>query len=188
MKFISQIKNYKSENDQEINDKKIILEYIEKFKNNILTRENKIAHMTSSGLILNKNCDKVLLIHHNIYNTWAWTGGHSDGEENLLETAIKEAMEETGIKNIIPLTEDILSIDILSVWGHIKREKYVSTHLHLNASFVLIADEKEKLEINTEETSGVKWISVNEIDKYSNEPFLIEIYFKLINRAKKAIV
>jgi len=61
-----------------------------------LLRDNEIAHITSSGFILNKSLDKALLIHHNIRNVWAWTGGHADGNSNLLEVAIQEAVEETG--------------------------------------------------------------------------------------------
>jgi len=37
------------------------------------------------------------MIHHNIYKTWTWTGGHLDGEVDLLKLALKEANEETGI-------------------------------------------------------------------------------------------
>lgn len=187
MEFIKQIKDYVTESEQDKNDKKIILDYISDYKNNILTRGNEIAHITSSGFILNKTCDKVLMIHHNIYNTWTWTGGHADGEENLLTTALKEAIEETGVKNIKPLTKDIHSIDILPVWGHMKRGEYVSAHLHLNASYILIADENEELFVNEEETSGLAWISIEDMSEKSNEPFLLDIYFKLINRAKKEL-
>lgn len=187
MKFIEQIRDYIVVNEQDKNDKKVMLDYINDYKENILTRENEIAHITSSGFILNKTCDKVLMIHHNIYNTWTWTGGHADGEENLLTTALKEAIEETGVKNIKPLTDDISSIDILPVWGHMKRGNYVSAHLHLNASYILIADESEELLINEEETSGVDWISLDDMPEKSNEPFLLEIYFKLIERAKKEL-
>ena len=34
------------------------------------------------------------MIYHNIYNSWAWTGGHADGNENLVEVALKEAEEQ----------------------------------------------------------------------------------------------
>ena len=90
-------------------------------KDNILTRENAFAHLTSSGFILNENKDKVLMIYHNLYNSWAWTGGHADGEDDLLEVAIKEAKEETGVVNIHPLSTQIMSLDILPVWGHMKK-------------------------------------------------------------------
>lgn len=187
MEFIRQIEAYKADSEQEKNDKKIILNYIDDYKHNILTRDNEIAHITSSGFILNKSCDKVLMIHHNIYNTWTWTGGHADGEKDLLATALKEAIEETGVKNLKPLTNEISSIDILPVWGHMKRGAYVSAHLHLNASYILIADEEEKLMVNEDETSGVGWVTIEDMPEKSNEPFLLEIYFKLIEKAKNQL-
>lgn len=184
MNFNEEILNYQPTNEQEKSDKEIILDYIDHFYDNILTRENQIAHMTSSGLILNDSLDKILMIYHNIYNTWTWTGGHADGESDMLKVALKEAIEETGVSNIVPLTDNLASIDIIPVYGHIKRGKYVSSHLHLNTSYVLIADEKEKLVINEEETSGVNWIEVNRLTEYSNEPYLIEIYKKIIDKAR----
>lgn len=185
MNFKEEILRYEPANEQEANDKKIIMDYTEHFYENILTRENQIAHMTSSGLILNKSLDKILMIHHNIYKTWTWTGGHADGDSDMLAVALKEAKEETGISNIKPLTPDLVSIDIIPVYGHIKRGKYVSSHLHLNTAYILIADEKEKLILNEEETSDVGWIEAERLHEYSNEPYLIEIYTKIIKKGKK---
>ncbi len=185
MHYKQAIQSFKPSNDQEANDKHIILAYIEAFPGNALTRDNQIAHLTSSGLILNPAMDKVLMIHHNIYKTWAWTGGHADGDTDMLEVAIKEAKEETGALKIVPLTTEMLSIDIVPVYGHMKNGKYVSSHLHLNTSYVLIADENENLTINTEETSDVSWVAVEKLSAYSNEPYFIEIYLKLIQKAKR---
>ncbi|SKC73731.1 NUDIX hydrolase [Maledivibacter halophilus] len=184
MNFRQEILKYQPINEQERKDKEITLGYIDQFIENILTRENKIAHMTSSGLILNKSLDKILMIHHNIYNTWTWTGGHADGDTDMLKVALKEAKEETGLLDIVPLTYDLASIDIIPVYGHIKRGEYVSSHLHLNTSYILIGDEREELVINQEETSDVGWVEVNRLDQYSNEPYLIEIYNKIIEKAK----
>lgn len=184
MPYLAEIKRYIPANEQEENDKKVIIDYIENFRHNILTRENEIAHMTSSGLILNDKLDKILMIHHNIYNTWTWTGGHADGEMNMLETAVKEAKEETGLENIRPLSSEMASIDILPVYGHVKRGKYVSAHLHLNTSYALIADESEELVVNEEETSGVGWVDVDRLHEYSNEPYLIDVYMKIVKWAR----
>lgn len=185
MPFKDQISRYNPINEQETNDKKIMLNYINHFYDNILTRENEIAHMTSSGLVLNKSMDKVLMIHHNIYNTWTWTGGHADGARDMFEVAIKEAKEETGLTEIKALNKEIASVDILPVWGHFKKGKYVSAHLHLNSSYILIADEDHDLTLNEEETTGVKWIDVDKLHHYSNEPYLIEVYKKIINKGKE---
>lgn len=184
MNYIEAIRAYEPVNEQEAAEKRVILKYIEDYPHNILLRENEMGHMTSSGFILNKSLDKTLMVHHNIYKTWAWTGGHADGDDDLLYVAMKEAKEETGVKNIEPLMPEIASIDILPVWGHIKKGAYVPTHMHLSAAYILIADEEEELHINEAENSDVRWIPVDEIEKYSSEPQIIEVYKKLIKRAR----
>jgi len=104
--------------------------------------QNEIAHITSSAFIINKDKDKVLMVYHNIYNSWSWVGGHVDGEEDLLYVAMKEAKEETVIKNVSPVSDNILSMDILPVLGHrhIRKGKYVPPHLHLSVTYLLEAD------------------------------------------------
>lgn len=181
--FKKQIQSYVPMNEQEEQDQKVMLDYIQLFEQNILTRENQFAHLTSSGFILNESKDKVLMIYHNLYNSWAWTGGHADGEADLLAVAIKEAKEETGVVNIRPLSEEIMSLDILPVWGHMKKGKYVSSHQHLNVSYLLVASEEDVLRIKADENSNVGWISVNEIETYCQEPQMIPIYQKLLQRA-----
>lgn len=184
MNYKEAIEAYKPVNEQEEAEKRVILQYINEYPDNILLRENEFAHMTSSGFIMNKELTKVLMIHHNIYNTWAWTGGHADGDEDLLYVAMKEAKEETGVKNIEPLMEEVASIDILPVWGHVKKGKYVATHMHLSVAYILIADEAQELHIKEDENSGVKWIKIEDIDKYSNEEKIIPVYYKLVEKAK----
>lgn len=179
MNWIDLIKKYKPCNEQEEADKQLIIKYYE-MPQNILTRDNEVIHITSSALVVNKNKDKVLMIHHNIYNSWAWTGGHADGEADLLHVALKEVREETGVTNLIPLTNDIVSIDILPVFGHIKKGKYVSSHLHASIAYLIQADDMEKLIVKPDENSGVKWIPIDELDSYSNEPHMKYVYNKVI--------
>ena len=111
-------------NEQEETDKRIMLKYLKDF-DDVLTRQNEYGHFTSSAFILNKERTKLLMIYHKIYNSWAWTGGHSDGDNDLLYVAMNEAKEETGIKNVRPISKDIYSIEIVTVDGHEIREKYV---------------------------------------------------------------
>ncbi|MCM1988924.1 NUDIX hydrolase [Oceanirhabdus seepicola] len=185
MDYINQIMEYIPANEQERQDKKIILDYIETFPHNILLRKNEFAHITSSGFIMNNEMDKVLMVHHNIRNTWAWTGGHVDGDSDFLKVAIKEAKEETGINAVIPLTKNIVSIDILPVYGHVRRNKYVSGHQHLSVAYILIASEKEVLTVKEDENSDVDWFS---LDKFTEDYFDakdVYLYNKLIHRAKE---
>ena len=118
--------------EQEEQDRRVMLEYIDRFPDTILKRENEFAHITSSGFIVNSDASKVLFVHHDIYQVWAWTGGHADGEGDLFSVALREAREETGVVHVEALSTAIASLEILPVWGHWKRGRWVSSHQHLN--------------------------------------------------------
>ena len=156
--YVDEIRAYTPQNEQEAADQRLILEYIRLFPDNILTRDNEIAHLSSSGFVVNADGTRVLMAHHNIYRVWAWTGGHADGEGDLLSVALREAREETGVEHIRPLSPAIASLDILPVWGHVKRGKWVPSHQHLNVSYLLVADESDALQIREGENSRVGWL------------------------------
>ena len=172
-------------NEQEEVERKIMLKYINDF-DDVLTRQNEYGHFTSSAFVLNKERTKILMIYHKIYNSWAWVGGHSDGDSDLLYVAMKEAKEETGIKNVAPISKNIYSLELINVNGHEKREKYVGSHVHLNVTYLLEADENEKIHIKEDENSGVKWVPIDKILEVSSEPWVRDrVYAKIISKMKK---
>lgn len=171
-------------NEQEESDKELMLKYINDFSD-VLTRENPLCHFTSSNWIVNKDRTKILMIYHNIYNSWAWTGGHADGDSNLLHVARKEAEEETGLDNLKLLSDGIYALQILTVDPHIKRGKFISSHLHLDCCFLFEADESEIIRIKEDENSGVKWIDIDEACIVTNEEKMKPIYKKLNDKLKE---
>lgn len=180
----NQISKYVPYNEQEENDKKIMLKSLDIF-DDTLTRKNEICHFTASNWIVNKDRTKVLMIHHNIYKSWSWVGGHADGDEDLLHVALKEASEETGLKNFKVLSDGIFSLEILTVDSHIKRGKFVSSHLHFDCCYLIEADENEPLQIKEDENSGVKWIDIDKAIEMSNEEKMKPIYQKLNEKLHK---
>ena len=177
-----QIEEYTPFNEQEEKDKELMLKYIKDF-DNILTRDNEYAHFTASAYTVNKDRTKILLIHHNIYNAWTWEGGHADGSADLLATAIRELKEETGVKNVKKITDDIGSLEILCVWGHVRRGKYVSAHVHLNLTYLLEVDENEILISQPDENSGVKWMDLYEAAETGADHWVKEnIWKKKLNK------
>lgn len=182
MKLYEDLKDYQPKNEQEETDRKAMLAFIEK-NDDCLCRENLVGHFTSSAIVVNETIDKVLFAHHNIYNSWAWVGGHNDGDDDALFVAIKEAKEETGIKNVIPLAKDIAGIDNIYVMSHMKKGKYVGDHIHFNITYILVTSEEEELVINADENSGVKWFGFNEVLDMVNEERMKPVYKKLIDYA-----
>lgn len=182
-----QIENYIPYNEQEISDKELMLEYINTF-NDVLTRENKMCHFTASNWIVNKDRTKVLMIYHNIYKSWAWTGGHADGDSDLLHVALKEAQEETGLSDLKLLSDGIYGLQIVTVDSHIKKGQFVSSHLHLDCCFLFEANEEDELRIKADENSGVKWIDINDTIKITNEEKMKPIYEKLNDKLKTILM
>ncbi|MBP3284496.1 MAG: NUDIX hydrolase [Clostridia bacterium] len=174
------LRNYIPQNEQEEKDKQVMLNFTEKF-DNLFTRENDIAHFTASAWVVNPERTKVLMIYHNIYQSWAWTGGHADGETDLLKVAVKELKEETGVEKVTVISEEPFSIEVLCVNGHEKRGKYVSSHLHFNVTFLLEVTEEEMLRCKPDENSGVKWCCLKDVEKLSSEPWMNERIYRKLN-------
>ena len=179
MEILESIERYIPFNDQEERDRVLILRALREEKN-IFSRENEAMHMTASAWVTNETQDRVLMAYHNLYDSWSWLGGHADGECDLLSVALREVCEESGITRVRPASEEIFSLEILTVDGHEKRGRYVPSHLHLNVTYLLIADEDDVLRIKPDENSGVKWFTPKRAVEASSEPwFRTRIYTKL---------
>jgi ADP-ribose pyrophosphatase YjhB (NUDIX family) len=182
--WIEQIKQYIPYNEQEVKDKQAMLTCIEAF-DDVLTRQNPICHMTVSSFVINKEHTHVLMAYHNLYNSWAWMGGHADGDYDFLHVAKKELAEESGVTAATPLSEDIFSIEVLNVLSHIKKGEFISSHLHLNVTYAFECDMDVELTIAEEENSQVGWIRIDELASKCDEPFMMPIYEKIIEKIEK---
>ena len=149
--LMESIRTYQPFNEQEEMDKSLILNWIET-QDDAFSRDNTVAHMTASAWVVNKDRSRVLMVYHNIYDSWSWLGGHADGETD----------------------------------GHVKRGKYVSSHLHLNVTYLLEADSEEQVFVKEDENSGVSWFTPEEALKKSTELWFVErVYGKLVEKMKK---
>ena len=178
-----QLEAYAPCNAQEAQDRLMMLDAIDRLPTP-LTRENVFAHFTGSAWIVNPARTKVLMAWHNIYRTWAWTGGHADGDADLLAVALREAREETGIRDIRVAREGIYSLEALTVNPHIKRGKFVSAHIHLNVTYLLEADDTQAIHCKPDENSAVAWLPLDEAADNKNEPYMAVIYRKLNDKLK----
>lgn len=179
MSLIDRIKAYRPWNPQEQADREELLRRLESGEE-LLRRENRSAHLTASAWVVSPDRKQVLMVYHNLYNSWSWLGGHADGEEDLLSVALREVREESGLETVRPVTEEIYSLEILTVDGHEKRGEYLPSHLHLNLTYLLEADPKQPLRHKPDENSAVAWFAPEEGVAASSEPWFRErIYSKL---------
>lgn len=165
-------------NEQEERDRDALLRLLERGEAP-LGREDP-AHLTASAWVVSPDRKQVLLAYHNLYNSWAWLGGHADGDQDLLSAALREVQEESGLEEVRPVSRDLYSLEILTVDGHEKRGRYVSSHLHLNVTFLLEADPAAPIRCKPDENSRVGWFGLEEAVAASAEPWFREhVYSKL---------
>ena len=166
--------------EQEQRDKAQMLSWLDSTPDPF-TRANTVGHFSASSWIVSPDRQQVLLIYHNIYRSWAWTGGHADGERDLLAVALREAREESGLETLRVLKDGIFSLETLTVDGHVKRGTYVSSHLHLNVTYLLQAEETDVLHIKEDENSNVGWFSLEDAVAASTEPWFQEHIYRKLN-------
>ena len=127
---------YRPWNEQEERDREELLRRLDSHED-LYTRANTAAHFTASAWVVSPDRKQVLMAYHRLYDSWAWLGGHADGERDLLSVALREVREESGLVQLRPVSRDIYSLEILTVNGHEKHGRYVSSHLHLNVTYLL---------------------------------------------------
>ena len=182
MDLAKEIEAYIPTNEQEARDKAQMLRFLAA-NDDCLLRENEIAHFTASIWTVNRARTRTLMVYHNIFDSWSWIGGHADGESDLRAVALRELREETGVAHARLVTDDIFSLETLTVDGHIKRGIYVPSHLHLNVTFLAEAEEHDALSIKADENKGVRWFPLAEALTAPTEPWMVErIYKKLVEK------
>lgn len=183
--LIAALVDYRPWNAQEEKDRGLILHAL-RTNEDIFTRQNTMAHMTASAWVVNPERDRVLMAWHNIYHSWSWLGGHADGETDLLAVVLREVREESGIQRVRPVLTAPFSLESLTVDGHEKRGQYVSSHLHLNVTYLLEADDSQRTASKPDENSAVGWFPLEEAVAASSEEWFRErIYSKLNEKLKR---
>ena len=180
MELIRRLEAFIPWNDQEVRDKEETLRRL-KSGEALLDRSNTSAHLTASAWVVSPDRRQVLMAYHNLYDSWAWLGGHADGEEDMLSVALKEVREESGLQDVRPLTEDIFSVEILAVAGHEKKGQFVSSHLHLNVTYLLEADPTQPVRCKEDENKAVGWFTPEGAIAASKEPWFQERVYQKLN-------
>src|SRR5579885_626286 len=152
--LLQALNNYKPSPEEQL-FKNNMIDFIEQYEN-CFERTLAIGHITASAWIINKENTKALLMHHAKLDKWFQLGGHCDGNPNVLEVAIKEAQEESGIQNIMPVNTEIFDIDIHLIPANAKEQ----AHYHYDVRFLLRVMSDEKI-VQNNESKELRWIGKN---------------------------
>ncbi len=125
---------------------------------NCYKREFLSGHLTGSAWILDRHKKAALLTHHRKLNKWLQLGGHADGNENILEVALTEAKEESGLKNLLIPSSSIFDIDI----HQIPKKATIQSHLHYDIRFLFFAEGRDELKIS-HESIDLQWVAIEDL-------------------------
>lgn len=188
MGLYEDIAAYEPFNEQEAADKEVILHALE-CDPHCFDRSAQ-AHLTCSIWTIDETFEQTLFVYHDIYDSRSWIGGHADGERDLASVALRELEEETGVTGARLAScgqNDILSLEVLTVDGHEKRGAYISSHLHLNVTYLAIADPKAPLRCAPGENSAVTWMPMAEAIERSSEPWMRNRIYRKISAKLAAL-
>ena len=193
-RLVAAVRHFSPTCEQEEKDQELFLRWLERRDcPDVSTRENDVAHLTASAWVVDvahltasawvvdANRTRVLMAYHRIYDTWAWLGGHADGDFDLARVALREVGGESGLAHARLAVPSPVSLETLCVNGHVKRGAYVCSHLHLNLTYLIEADPAEPIRPKPDENKAVRWFEKDEVLANVAEPWMERwVYPKLL--------
>lgn len=134
----------------------------------IHSRRTFPGHITTSALILDGEGRRTLLIHHRSLARWLQPGGHYEPPEELAASALREAVEETGMRNLSIDSWHLssgLPIDIDSHRIPARPERNEPEHWHHDVRYVVRAEESDTLRPDRAEVNGAEWRSLSDLEE-----------------------
>ena len=170
MCLLEQLERYEPYNEQEARDRALLLRALRE-EGDVFTRENDRMHMTASAWVVNPARDKVLMVYHKIYDSWSWTGGHADGETDLLAVALREVQEETGVDQL-ELRDPICVTDHCYLRGGIWHLKHTWWYNMLYTDPVDLTPQRE------EDITKAAWVARSSLPSFlkNTYPSIVEVF------------
>lgn len=125
------------------------------------------GHVTAAAWILSPDQQRFLLVHHRKLGRWLQVGGHCDGQHEVHLAALREAYEETGIRDFALLATDQrlvpLDVDVHQIPAIAEEPE----HLHYDVRFLVCARTEEIAA--SEESHAVQWFRMQELETVCRE-------------------
>ena len=137
------------------------------------------GHITGSAWVMNADRTKCLLVHHRKLQKWLQPGGHADGDTNVARVAMKEALEETGLRSLMladPLPLD-LDVHLIPERRDAEGSLIEDAHEHHDVRFLILAAEEEP-PVVSDESHDVRWFTEEELYEVTDEESVLRLWRK----------
>jgi len=115
------------------------------------TRELAYGHLTGAAWLVSADGTRVLLTHHRKLQRWLQLGGHADGDVDLIAVALREAEEESGLRDLA-IERAIFDLDRHWIPDH----RDVPGHWHYDLRYVVRCCGDEQFAVS-EESLALAW-------------------------------
>ena len=121
------------------------------------------GHLTGSAITVSADGARVLLLHHRKLDRWLQPGGHGDpGETSGEEVALREALEESGIRGLVlhPRAPRPLDVDV----HDIPARGDEPAHQHLDLRYLVVAPGAARIAPELSELHEIRWVAWDETE------------------------
>ncbi|VGO17187.1 hypothetical protein PDESU_05782 [Pontiella desulfatans] len=174
--LLSKLCNYREHWPDEATMTDRLISFVERHTD-CFERSLSVGHITGSAWLVNKAGTHVLLTHHRKLNAWLQLGGHADGNTDILDAALQEAREESGLPDLEPISTDIFDIDI----HLIPARKNEPEHDHHDIRFAFRCTGSEEYAVSNE-SHDLAWGTINHLDEYTTDESMLRMARKWLNR------
>jgi len=135
-------------------------------------------HLTASALVVHPDSGRVLLRWHSRQQAWLQVGGHADsGERDALMIALREAAEETGLKDLTPWPDAVLRQVVIVPVPAASDEP---EHEHADLRFVFATSGPSAIRAERPD-APMRWLSPAEAAALTREDNLREMLSRVEN-------
>ena len=162
--LLSRLRDHTPADEQEADYRRRLVDFVSR-EARFHDRHLAGGHVTGSAWIVNPAHDCALLVHHRKLNRWLQPGGHIEDDDTVLDTALREAREESGLTQLRPMGDAIFDVDI----HLIPARGTESAHFHYDVRFLLMADPGDTLQVSAE-SHALRWFTLEEIEAMDEGP------------------
>ena len=167
--LIRKLRDYQTEWENESDTVERFIEFVSN-NEDCFERNLKEGHITGSAWVVSKDGRQVLLTHHKKLNRWLQLGGHADGNSDVLGVAIREAVEESGLERVRPISEKIFDIDIHKIPGRGQEPE----HYHYDVTYILKVVGNEEYAVS-DESHNLGWIEIEKLSELTGEESMLRM-------------
>jgi len=173
-KTLKLLRRHSAKDDCEKQHLEQTIAFVEKYEN-CHERNLSVGHITASAWITDPQRSHALMTHHKKLDRWLQLGGHTEDDADILSAALREAREESGLLEIIPVSRAIFDVDVHTIPAH----KDEPEHFHFDIRFLLEARHSDTLIISSE-SKDLRWFTPNELEALNEGPSIDRMTHKML--------